>query len=465
MLPVIALVGRPNVGKSTLFNRLTRSRDALVADYPGLTRDRQYGFGKLGERPYVVVDTGGLEGDDESLQQAMSEQTHQAIDEADAVVFIVDYRDGLTAADERIGAALRRRGKAVHLVVNKAEGVQRDLATAEFHGLGLGDPVAVSALHGDRVAELMGQVLAPFGPAPAALDEDVADRQRTVAVVGRPNVGKSTLINRLLGENRLLTFDQPGTTRDSVRVPLERDGEPYVLLDTAGLRRKGRVTERIEKFSIVQTLKAIDEAGVVIFLLDAREGVTDQDVSLIGMVLERGRPLVVGVNKWDGLSAEQRRQVRDQLDRRLSFLNFAQVKTVSALHGSRIDELLQAAAQAEAAAGRALPTPQLNDVLRDAVAAHPPPVVRGRRVRLRYAHQGGRRPPLIVVHGSQANRLPAHYRRYLINTFRKAFDLIGTPIRLELKQGDNPFAGRRNPLTPRQQRKRERLLKHVKRRR
>ncbi len=465
MLPVVVLAGRPNVGKSTLFNRLTRSRDALVADYPGLTRDRQYGFGKVGPAPYVVVDTGGLAGGEDGVAELMARQTVRALEEADVAVVIVDGREGLTAADEHVAALARRHARSVRLVVNKTEGLDPGLAAAEFHALGLGEPLAISAAHGDRVAALMDEVLAPFVEAEAGEPESADEEEAAIriAVVGRPNVGKSTLVNRLLGEERLLVYDEPGTTRDSVAVPFERDGCRYVLVDTAGLRRRARVRESIEKFSVVKSLQAIDEANVVIALLDAREGVTEQDVSLLGLIVERGRALVVGVNKWDGLTEEQRRQVHEQIERRLPFLDFAERFTLSAKHGTGVGHLLPAARRAWRAAMRDLPTADLTRVLEAAVRAHEPPLVRGRRIRLRYAHQGGRNPPVIVVHGKQTSRLPDAYRRYLVNRFREAFDLQGTPVRVTFKTGENPYEGRRNKLTPRQQRRRQRLIRHARR--
>jgi GTPase len=471
MLPVIALIGRPNVGKSTLFNRLTRSRDALVADYPGLTRDRQYGFGKLGPVPYLVVDTGGLAGGEEGVGELAAEQTLRAIREADATIVMVDARSGLTAADEHVAELARQFAGTVWLVANKAEGLDAGIATAEFHALGLGEPVAISAAHGDRVTALMDEVLAPFaGPeaeptAAQAGEAEPADEDQPlrITVVGRPNVGKSTLVNRLLGEDRLVVYDQPGTTRDSVAVPFERDGRPYVLVDTAGVRRRSRVHETVEKFSVIKALQAMERAEVVIAVLDAREGVTEQDVSLLGLVVERGRALVVVINKWDGLDLDHRRQVREQLERRLPFLDFVRPMTISALHGTGVGDLLPAAERAWQAAVRDLPTAELTRVLQDAVSAHAPPVVRGRRIRLRYAHQGGRNPPVIVIHGNQTERVPDAYRRYLVNRFRDAFRLQGTPVRLVFKTSVNPYKGRRNKLTPRQERKRKRLIKHVKR--
>jgi GTP-binding protein len=468
MLPVIALIGRPNVGKSTLFNRLTRSRDALVADYPGLTRDRKYGFGKLGPIPYLVIDTGGVAGGEEGIEEAMVEQTIVALQEADIAIIMVDGRSGLTAADEHVAELARKHAKKTWLAVNKAEGLDEAIATGEFHKLGMGDPIAVSAAHGDRISAMMDAILEPFDnreakEADAAEEQvDEEDRELRIAVIGRPNVGKSTLANRMLGEDRLVVFDQPGTTRDSVSVPFERNDRKYILIDTAGIRRKARVHEAIEKFSIVKALQAIEQAEVVIAVLDAQEGVTEQDVSLLGLVMERGRALVVVTNKWDGLSSDQRKKVRDDLERRLPFLDFAERITISALHGTAVGDLLPAVERAFNAAMRDMSTTDLTRELEAAVIAHPPPLVRGRRIKLRYAHQGGRNPPVIVIHGNQTEKVPESFRRYLINRFRKAFKLKGTPVRLAFRTGKNPFEGRRNVLTPRQERKRKRLMKKVK---
>ena len=463
MLPVIALIGRPNVGKSTLFNRLTRSRDALVADYPGLTRDRKYGFGKLGSIPYLVIDTGGVAGGESGIDERMVEQTQRALEEADAAIVMVDGREGLTAADEHVADLARRHARRVWLAVNKAEGLDTAIAGSEFHGLGLGEPHAVSAAHGDRISALMDAVLEEFEEGEAGSgEEDDADDALRIAVIGRPNVGKSTLVNRLLGEERLVVYDQPGTTRDSVAVPFQRNDRNYVLIDTAGIRRKAKVHEAIEKFSIVKALQAIEQAQVVVAVLDAHEGITEQDVSLLGLVLERGRALVVVTNKWDGLSASERKHVRDELDRRLPFLDFAERITISALHGTAVGDLLPAIERAYKAAMRDLSTTELTRELESAVTAHPPPIVRGRRIRLRYAHQGGRNPPVIVIHGNQTEHVPEAYRRYLVNRFRKVFKLRGTPVRLSFRTSDNPYKGRRNKLTPRQQRRRKRLMKHTK---
>ncbi|RLK51149.1 GTP-binding protein [Alkalispirillum mobile] len=467
MDPVIALVGRPNVGKSTLFNQLTRSRDALVADHPGLTRDRQYGVGKVGERPYIVVDTGGLGDDPEGVEAGMRAQALAAIEEADAILFMVDGRTGATAADEELAAHLRRQGKPVWLVVNKTDGVDHRLATADFHALGLGEPLPIAAAHGRGVAGLMDRVLdelpEDFTSAHDELQVEEAEGATRIAIVGRPNVGKSTLVNRLLGEERVLVYDMPGTTRDSVFIPFERDDRPYTLIDTAGMRRRARVRETVEKFSVIQTLKAIEAAHVVILVIDAREGITDQDTHLIGHVLKSGRALVLAVNKWDGLNADKRQAVKTGLDRKLAFLNFARRHFISALHGSGVGLLFGAVDKALEAARRDLPTPILNEILSDAVAAHAPPLAQGRRIKLRYVHQGGKNPPVIVIHGNQVQKLPGAYKRYLENAFRDELDLYGTPVRLEFRSGENPYEGRKNKLTPRQQKRRKRLMRMVKR--
>jgi len=459
VLPAIALVGRPNVGKSTLFNQLTRSRDALVADQPGVTRDRRYGVAEYEGARYLVIDTGGLGGVGEAdIDPGVDRQVAYALDEADAIVLVVDQRDGMTADDLATADRLRRAGKPVTVAVNKSEGLEPELAAAEFHGLGLGVPSVIAARHGQGISGLAARVLEPFElePAAAARDDDLP----TLAVIGRPNVGKSTLINRLIGSDRLVTSPAPGTTRDSITVPCERDGERFLLIDTAGIRRRARVEEGVEKFSVVQSLRAIEEASVVIVLINARDGVTDQDLHLVGLAANRGAALVIGVNKWDGLELSRRRHVEREAQRLLEFVAYADRRFLSALHGSGIAELVVSALRAHEAAGRRVSTPRLNELLREATIAHPPPVVRGRPVRLRYAHQGGRFPPLIVVHGSQADRIPARYRRYLENFFRKALKLVGTPVRVEFRSGENPFAGRRNQLTPRQLKRRQRVIRH-----
>ncbi len=462
MLPVIALVGRPNVGKSTLFNRMTRTRDALVADVPGLTRDRKYGDGRVGERPFIVIDTGGLSGDSDDLDGLMAQQAWQAIGEADLLFFLVDARDGLNAGDEAIAKALRRTGKPLMLVVNKTDGVDTDSAMAEFYTLGLGDMHPIAAAHGRGVTTLMELAMAQLPESIEAPGETVDDNSIRVAVVGRPNVGKSTLINRILGEERVLAFDRPGTTRDSIFIPFVRDDVAYTLIDTAGVRRRARVQEVIEKFSVIKTLQAIDAAHVVILVLDAQQEISEQDASLAGYIAEKGRALIVAVNKWDGLDAHERNQIVDQLDRRLPFLGFAATRFISALHGSGVGDLFPYIQKAYTSAMCELPTPRLTDILERAVQEHQPPLVRGRRIKLRYAHQGGRNPPVIVIHGNQTERVPATYKRYLVNTFREALKLTGTPIRIEFKTGDNPYKGRKNKLTGRQQKRKQRLMRHVK---
>jgi GTP-binding protein len=462
MLPVVALVGRPNVGKSTLFNALTGTRDALVSDVPGLTRDRKYGYGRNSLHRFIVVDTGGLVETPRGIEELMARQTRRAIEEADHVVFIVDGQAGIDASDRFVADVLRRCGKPVTVAVNKCEGRDPEIAMSEFHAFGLGPPQPLSAAHRQGIDDLIDHVLAGRAPTDEAA---VAQRDRAirVCVVGRPNVGKSTLINRLLGEERLIAFDQPGTTRESVEVPFERDGQAYVLIDTAGVRRRARVGEGVEKWSVIKTLQAIDDANVVIGVLDAQATIAEQDATLLGMVADRGRALVIAVNKWDHVDPEQRDDIRSQLATRLRFLDFAPLHFISALHGSGVGETMRSVRVAYGAAMRDLPTPELTRVLEAAIRQHQPPLVHGRRIRLRYAHQGGRNPPVIVVHGSQAERTPEDYRRFLVNSFREAFKLQGTPVRVDFRSEDNPFAGRRNKLTPRQRRKRARVVRHGRR--
>lgn len=443
MLPVIALIGRPNVGKSTLFNRLTRTRNALVADVPGLTRDRQYGVGRLGPRPYIVVDTGGLNTAPTGIEALMERQVQRAIDEADHLLFLVDAKDGCTPEDQAIAQRLRRTGKPLTLVVNKSDTGDPGLLAADFHQLGLGEPHPISATQGFGVEVLMEEVLERLPPADEGPAEEDQGRIR-VAVVGRPNVGKSTLINRLLGEERVVTSEIPGTTRDSIYIPFARPGhsQGYLLIDTAGLRRRSRIDDPIEKFSVIKTLQAIERAHVVILLLDAQTGIVDQDATLAGHIIESGRALVVAINKWDGLDPEARAQVKDQFERKLRFLDFAPLRRISALHGTGVGHLLDDVDLAYANAQRDLPTPELNRLLAAAIQEHQPPLVKGRRIKLRYAHQGGRNPPIIVIHGNQTESVPETYKRYLINRFREALNLYGTPLRLEFKTGHNPYAGK-----------------------
>ncbi|HEB59832.1 MAG TPA: ribosome biogenesis GTPase Der [Gammaproteobacteria bacterium] len=463
MKPVLALVGRPNVGKSTLFNRVTRSRDALVADMPGLTRDRKFGDGQIGKRDYIVVDTGGLSGQEEGIDDLMASQSWQAVEQADHILFLVDARDGLTPEDENIARRLRATGKPVHLVVNKIDGVDADVVCAEFHALGLGEVYPISAAHGRGVRSMMDAILDTL---PESVEEPGEEEARgiRVAIVGRPNVGKSTLVNRILGEERVVTYDLPGTTRDSIYIPFERDGVDYTLIDTAGVRRRAKVREAVEKFSVIKTLQAIDDANVVVMVLDARQGVGEQDATLLGYVLEKGRALVIAVNKWDGLERDQRERIRHELELKIPFADFAKTHFVSALHGTGVGELFESIQTAYRCAMAQFDTPRLTRLLEDLVSAHPPPLSRGRRIKLRYAHQGGRNPPRIVIHGNQTERLPDSYRRYLVNGFRKHLHLRGTPVRIELRTGENPYKGRRNKLTKRQQEKRERLKRFVKRR-
>ena len=454
MKPVVVLVGRPNVGKSTLFNALTRSRDALVADVPGLTRDRLYGNGRIGDRPYLVVDTGGITEGGGTLGELMSAQTRQAVAEADVVVLLVDGRAGPNAADHAIAVQIRQIGKAVVLAVNKTEGMDPALATAEFHDLAGSEPVAISASHGDGLDALMHRVLGPL-----AMVEDepaMADVPR-IAVVGRPNVGKSTLVNAMLGEERVVVFDEPGTTRDSIRIPLERADRHYELIDTAGVRRRGRVNDVIEKYTVIKTLQAIEIANVVLLVLDATQEVSEQDVSLSGHILDEGRSLVLVINKWDGLDESRRDWIKRELERRLPFLGFCSPHFISALRGSGIGALFPAIDRAYESARRAFPTPRLNRILQKAVQVTAPPMVHGRRIRLKFVHQGGRNPPLFVIHGNQTAAMPSYYTRYLVNVFREELDLEGTPVRIEFVQGENPYRDRKNRLTPRQFEKRQRL--------
>jgi GTP-binding protein len=437
--PTIVIVGRPNVGKSTLFNRLTRSRDALVADMPGLTRDRHYGPGRVGNRPYIVVDTGGLEpkAKDGVLAQ-MARQTITAIDEADAVLFVVDGREGLTPQDQRIAEAFRRGRQKVWLLVNKAEGMNRDVVEAEFHELGIGTPHAMSAAHGDGVAALMEAVLEPFPPDDENLDETGRGTPR-VAIVGRPNVGKSTLVNRLVGEERVIAFDQPGTTRDSIEVAFTWEGRPYRLIDTAGVRRRGKVFEAIEKFSVVKTLQSIEESNVVVLVLDAQADIADQDAHIAGYIVESGRALVVAINKWDGLGEYERETAKRNLARKLKFLSFAQFHYISAKEGTGLAPMMRGIDQAFRSAMVVLPTPKLTRALIEAVEHQSPPRKGPIRPKLRYAHQGGRNPPIVVIHGTSVDAVSESYRRYLEGVFRSKFALEGTPLRIELRSGRNPY--------------------------
>ncbi|WP_109427060.1 ribosome biogenesis GTPase Der [Aggregatibacter kilianii] len=502
--PVVALVGRPNVGKSTLFNRLTRTRDALVADFPGLTRDRKYGHAHLAGYDFIVIDTGGIDGTEEGVEEKMAEQSLLAIEEADIVLFLVDARAGLTSADIGIANYLRQRqNKTTVVVANKVDGIDADSHCAEFYQLGLGEIAQIAASQGRGIANLMEQVLSPLAEKmaekeeesavenddvsemaqhdewdedfdfsneedTALLDEELAQEQTPdsqnikIAIVGRPNVGKSTLTNRILGEDRVVVYDMPGTTRDSIYIPMERDGQQYTLIDTAGVRKRGKVHLAVEKFSVIKTLQAIQDANVVLLTIDARENISDQDLSLLGFILNAGRSLVIVVNKWDGLNQEVKDRVKSELDRRLDFIDFARVHFISALHGSGVGNLFESVKEAYECATQKMTTSMLTRILQIAVDEHQPPMIGGRRVKLKYAHPGGYNPPIIVIHGNQVDKLSDSYKRYLSNHFRRSLKIIGSPIRLQFQEGNNPFAGRRNKLTPNQLRKRKRLMKFIK---
>lgn len=500
MTPVVALVGRPNVGKSTLFNRLTRTRDALVADFPGLTRDRKYGQANIAGHDFIVIDTGGIDGTEEGVEEKMAEQSLLAIEEADVVLFLVDARAGLVPADVGIAQYLRQRDKTTVVVANKTDGIDADSHIAEFYQLGLGDVEPIAAAQGRGVTQLIEQVLAPLAEKmeeqagendenfansdeqdewdsdfdfdneeDTALldealeeDEEEADKNIKIAIVGRPNVGKSTLTNRILGEDRVVVYDMPGTTRDSIYIPMERDGQQYTIIDTAGVRKRGKVHLAVEKFSVIKTLQAIQDANVVLLTIDARDGVSDQDLSLLGFILNAGKSLVIVVNKWDGLSQDIKDNVKSELDRRLDFIDFARVHFISALHGSGVGNLFDSIQEAYGCATQKTTTSMLTRILQMATDEHQPPLISGRRVKLKYAHPGGYNPPIIVIHGNQIERLPDSYKRYLSNYYRKSLKIIGSPIRVLFQEGNNPFAGKRNKLTPSQLRKRKRLMKFIK---
>jgi GTPase len=462
MIPVIALVGRPNVGKSTLFNQLTRSRDALVANFPGLTRDRKYGEARLGSRPFVVIDTGGISGDEHGIDSEMAEQSLVAIEEADAVLFMVDAREGLNPADQALARHLRQRNKSFHLVVNKIDGINEDVATGDFYALGVGSMYAIAASHGRGVRNMIEKVLADF-PLEEASPEDERFSQNTrVAIVGRPNVGKSTLVNRMLGEDRVVVFDEPGTTRDSIYIDFQRGDKDYTLIDTAGVRRRKNVKQTVEKFSIVKTLKAVDDAHVVILVMDAHEGIVDQDMHLLGHCIEAGRGLVLAVNKWDGVEPDQRDWIKSELGRRLAFADYADIHFISALHGTGVGHLYKSVDAAHESATRKLNTNTLTRILEGAVFDHAPPMVNGRRIKMRYAHAGGQNPPLIVIHGNQTGKVPNSYQRYLEKIYRRELDLVGTPVRIEFRTSENPYADKRNKLTQRQVQRKRRMMAHVK---
>ncbi|GEA49227.1 GTPase Der [Vibrio inusitatus NBRC 102082] len=485
MVPVVALVGRPNVGKSTLFNRLTRTRDALVADFPGLTRDRKYGRAKLGEHEFIVIDTGGIDGTEEGVETKMAEQSLAAIDEADVVLFMVDGRAGLTVSDEAIAQHLRRIEKPAMLVVNKVDGIDADAASAEFWQLGVEDMYQIAAAHGRGVSVLIDRALNPFAEAllkeqgeiedlTGFEDEEeekleyteeeaelefkrLQDQPIKLAIIGRPNVGKSTLTNRILGEERVVVYDMPGTTRDSIYIPMQRDEREYVLIDTAGVRRRRRINETVEKFSVVKTLKAVEDANVVLLVIDARENISDQDLSLLGFALNAGRSIVIAVNKWDGLDTDVKEHVKKELDRRLGFVDFARIHFISALHGTGVGNLFESVQEAYKSATTRVGTSVLTRIMKMATDDHQPPMVRGRRVKLKYAHAGGYNPPIVVIHGNQVNDLPASYKRYLMNYYRRSLEIMGTPIRIQFQSSENPFEGKTSKMTISQERKKKRL--------
>ncbi|WP_100643263.1 ribosome biogenesis GTPase Der [Alteromonas facilis] len=475
MLPVIALVGRPNVGKSTLFNRLTNTRDALVADFPGLTRDRKYGQAKVDGLGFIVVDTGGISGDEEGIDAAMAEQSLLAIEEADVVFFLVDARAGLTPADQGIADHLRKSQKKVYVVANKVDGIDGDSESAEFFALGLGHIHQIAAAHGRGVSQLLNESVRPLledfpdmalveQVEPNSEEDAEAQLERLqglpikLAIVGKPNVGKSTLTNRILGEERVVVYDLPGTTRDSIFIPMERDEREYILIDTAGVRKRKKVSDAVEKFSIVKTLQAIEASNVVLMVIDAREGITDQDLSLLGFVLNSGRSLVLAVNKWDGLHTDVKEDIKREIDRRLGFIDFARLHFISALHGTGVGHLFESVQEAYASATQRVNTSLLTRIMEIAQEDHQPPLVRGRRVKMKYAHAGGYNPPVIVIHGNQVQDLPDSYKRFLMNYFRKALKTMGTPIKIEFREGANPFEGKKNQLTLAQQRKRRRMM-------
>lgn len=458
MVPVIALVGRPNVGKSTLFNKLTKSKDALVADFSGLTRDRQYGDALFENKPFIVIDTGGIGVDDLSVDALMSRQSKVAIEEADIVFFLVEARSGLTPVDEDIASKLRKEGKKVVVVINKIDGLDESQACAEFQSLGFDKVFAISATHNRGLSNLLEKITEEF-PERVEIDTDLLDGNINLAFIGRPNVGKSTLINRMLGQERVVVYDMPGTTRDSIAIPFTRDDQNYTLIDTAGIRRRGKVNLAIEKFSIVKTLQSIKDTNVCLLLIDAQEGLTEQDMHLLGYIIEAGKGVVIVVNKWDGLDEEHKEAVKSTLGRRLKFINYAKVRYISALHGTGVGNLFADVLNAYKSANKKLSTPKLTKLLMQFVEDHQPPLVKGRRVKLRYAHTGGHNPPIIVIHGNQVQSLPDSYKKYLANSFSDKLEMVGTPLKIEFKSGDNPYKDKKNKLTPRQIHKKRRLFK------
>lgn len=473
MLPVVALVGRPNVGKSTLFNRVTRTRDAIVANFSGLTRDRKYGEATHEERSFILIDTAGVVGDEEGVDKAMAEQSMQAIDEANVVLLMVDGRAGLMPEDQWIIKQLRQRSKPFHLVVNKIDGIDINIVLSDFFSIGAEKIFPITATHGKGVLQLLDFVVSKL-PVFSENAADIAFERRAnqgikMAVIGRPNVGKSTLVNRMIGEDRVVVYDMPGTTRDSVYIPYERNEQEYTLIDTAGVRKRKNVRETVEKFSIVKTLQAIEDANVTILVVDAQEDLVEQDLHLLGMCIEAGRGLVIAVNKWDGLDKDQRDRVKKELDRRLQFIDYAEIHFISALHGTAVGDLYGSVTKAYNAATAVLSTRQLTDILEAAVEIHQPPMVSGRRIKLRYAHAGGSNPPRIIVHGNQTHKLPDAYKRYLEKTYRRELNLWGTPVRMEFRTSDNPYSAKKDSdsrlavnVRERQANKRTRLSQHKK---
>lgn len=465
MRPVIALVGRPNVGKSTLFNRLTRSREALVANFPGLTRDRKYGDGEIDGQAFIVIDTGGISGDEEGIDLEMASQSLQAIEEANICLFLVDAKDGLLPDDNRILDHLRKRSKNSYLVVNKIDGSDPDAALADFYSLGMSEIFPITATQGRGVKSMLLKVLADFEAAAdedeeESISQDVEATGIKIAIAGRPNVGKSTLVNRMLGEERVVAFDQPGTTRDSIYIPYERRGKRYTLIDTAGIKKRGQTKQTVEKFSVVKSLQAIQDAHVVVLIIDARTGIVEQDLHLLGYVIETGRALVIAINKWDGMDQEDKDRIRDDIRRRFVFVDFAKIHFISARYGTGVGDLYKSLHRAYDSATKTLTTHLLTELLQEAVANHAPPMVNGRRIKLRYAHAGGQNPPIIVIHGKQTDKLPGNYSRYLEKTFRKVLKLEGTPVKIELRSGDNPFIKDEEGLSQQQIAQKRRIKKN-----
>jgi len=456
--PTIAIVGRPNVGKSTIFNRIAGERISIVEDTPGVTRDRIYATGEWLGREFSVIDTGGIDLSDEPFMDQIKHQAEIAIDEADVIVFITSAREGVTDADELVARLLYKSNKPVILAVNKVDNPEMRTDIYEFYGLGLGDPYPISGSHGLGIGDVLDEAVKHFTNEAEEEDDSIIK----FSLIGRPNVGKSTLVNRLLGEERVVAFDEPGTTRDSIYIPYERDGRQYTLIDTAGVRRKGKVDEMIEKFSIVKTLQAIKDAHVIVVVLDAREGVVEQDLHLIGYALEAGRAMVVAINKWDNMTEYDRKQCKLDVDRRFDFIPWAKVHLISALHGTGVGELYPSIHRAYDSSHLKVSPAKLTQILNDATDAHQPPMISGKRIKMRYAHMGGQNPPTIVIHGNKVDKTPADYRRYLENVFRKVYKLEGTPVRIDFKTSENPFEGRKSQIDERVAARKRRYIQKFK---